>query len=190
MTLWWQNLAVYAPLLALVGYAAVTDLRARRIPNWLTLTVVLSGVAQSLSSWSLITPKQSLLGLLVGFALTFLLYIVGGRGAGDVKLTAGIGAWTGPWPVIWVFVVAAIVSLVSSVVHSLFERKLTALFRSTGLMLLMVFSARRVGIKNVLDGLRGWKSIGRPLPNGVSTLVATVMVVVWIFGGVGAAVVR
>src|SRR5207249_1502415 len=26
MTLSWQNLAVYAPLLALVGYAAVTDL--------------------------------------------------------------------------------------------------------------------------------------------------------------------
>ena len=41
MMLSWQNLAVFAPLLALVGYAAVTDLRARRIPNWLTLTVVL-----------------------------------------------------------------------------------------------------------------------------------------------------
>jgi len=186
MILSWQNLAVYAPLLALVGYAAITDVRARRIPNWLTLTVVLSGVAQSLTSWALISPKQSLLGLLVGFALTFLLYSVGGRGAGDVKLTAGIGAWMGPWPVLWVFVVAAVVSLLSSVVHSIFERKLAALFRSTGLMLLMVASARRVGIRNVLSGLRGWKSIGRPLPNGVSTLVATVMVIVWIFGGVGA----
>ena len=186
MMLSWQNLAVYAPLLALVGYAAVTDVRARRIPNWLTLTVVLSGVAQSLTSWALISPKQSLLGLLVGFALTFLLYSVGGRGAGDVKLTAGIGAWMGPWPVLWVFVVAAVVSLLSSLVHSIFERKLAALFRSTGLMLLMVASARRVGIRNVLSGLRGWKSIGRPLPNGVSTLVATVMVIVWIFGGVGA----
>jgi prepilin peptidase CpaA len=180
-----HNLAVYAPMLALVGYAAITDLRVRRIPNWLTLTVVLSGLAQSLTSWALISPKQSLLGLVVGFAVTFLLYIVGGRGAGDVKLTAGIGAWLGPWPVLWVFVVAAIVSLVSSVVHSFFERKLAALFRSTGLMLLMVFNARRIGFKNVLEGLRGWKSIGRPLPNGVSTLLATVMVVVWIFCGVG-----
>ena len=118
--------------------------------------------------------------------MTFLLYSVGGRGAGDVKLTAGIGAWMGPWPVLWVFMVAAIVSLVSSVVHSFFERKLTALFRSTGLMLLMIVNARRVGVKNVLEGLRGWKSIGRPLPNGVSTLVATVMVIVWIsIGGVG-----
>jgi prepilin peptidase CpaA len=185
MGLSWQNLAVYAPLLALVGYAAVTDVRARRIPNWLTLTVILSGLAQSLSYWALISPKQSLLGLVVGFAVTFLLYSVGGRGAGDVKLTAGIGAWLGPWPVLWVFMIAAIVSLVSSLGRSLFEGKLFALFRSTGLMILMIGSARRVGIRNVLSGLHGWKSIGRPLPNGVSTLVATVMVIVWVFGGVG-----
>jgi hypothetical protein len=128
------------------------------------------------------------LGLLVGFAVTFLMYSVGGRGAGDVKLTAGIGCWMGPWPVLWVFMVAAVVSLLSSLIHSFFERKLGALFRSAGLMLLMVFSARRVGMKNVLEGLRGWKSIGRPLPNGVSTLVATVAVIVWIFGGVGAGI--
>jgi prepilin peptidase CpaA len=191
MTLFWKNLAVYAPLLALVGYAAVTDLRVRRIPNWLTLTLVLSGLAQSLTRWALISPKQSLLGLVVGFAVTFLLYIIGGRGAGDVKLTAGIGAWLGPWPVLWVFMVAAIVSLLSSLVHSFFERKLLALFRSTGLMLLMVASARRIGMKNVLEGLRGWKSIGRPLPNGVSTLVATVLVIVGIsVGVVGAGLLR
>jgi prepilin peptidase CpaA len=168
----------------------VTDVRARRIPNWLTVTVILSGLAQSLSSWALISPKQSLLGLVVGFAITFLLYSVGGRGAGDVKLTAGIGAWLGPWPVLWVFMIAAIVSLVSSVLRSLFEGKLFALFRSTALMLLMIASARRVGIKNVLYGLHGWKSIGRPLPNGVSTLLATVMVIVWVFGGVGAGLLR
>src|SRR5438874_11550816 len=161
MMLSWQNLAVFAPLLALVGYAAVTDLRARRIPNWLTLTVVLSGLAQSLSSWALISPKQSLLGLVVGFGVTFLLYSVGGRGAGDVKLTAGIGAWMGPWPVLWVFMVAAIVSLHSSLVPSFFERKLLALFRSTGLMLLMVASACRTGMKNVPQGLPGWLFIGR-----------------------------
>src|SRR5437667_6545439 len=190
MTLSWQNLAVQAPLLALVGYAAFTDLRARRIPNWVTLALALSGVAQSLTPWGLITLKQSLLGLACGFAITFVLYIIGGRGAGDVKLTAGIGAWLGPWPVLWVFMVAAIVSLLSSLVHSFFERKLLALFRSTGLMLLMVASARRIGMKNVLEGLRGWKSIGRPLPNGVSTLLATVLVIAWIFGGVGAGLLR
>src|SRR2546428_8863716 len=101
MMLSWQNLAVYAPLLGLVGYAAVTDLRARRIPNWLTLTVVLSGLAQSLTSWALISPKQSLLGLVVGFAVTFLLYSVGGRGAGDRKPTAGVWARVGPGPGRW-----------------------------------------------------------------------------------------
>jgi len=198
MTLSWQNLAVQAPLLALVGYAAFTDLRARRIPNWVTLALALSGVAQSLTPWGLITLKQSLLGLACGFAITFVLYIIGGRGAGDVKLTAGIGAWLGAWPVIGVLAVAAVVSLISSLVHSFLQGKLLALFRSAGLMLLMLLSARgrRVGAgagagagasagevggsTSLLQELRNWPSIGRPLPNGVSTLVGTVLVIVWI----------
>jgi Flp pilus assembly protein protease CpaA len=183
----WQNLLICAPLLVLVSYAAHTDLRERRIPNWLTLTVILSGLAQSLTPWALISPKDSFLGLIIGFAITFLLYSMGGRGAGDVKLTAGIGAWLGPTPVIAVFAVAAIVSLTSALAHSIFDRKLAALFRSTGLMLLMLASARRVGVGNVIAGMRGWKSIGRPLPNGVSTLLATAAVVVWIAHGAAVA---
>jgi prepilin peptidase CpaA len=165
-----------------VGWAAVTDVRARRIPNWLTLSVVLSGIAQSLTSWSLISPSQSILGLGTGFALTFLMYIIGGRGAGDVKLTAGIGAWLGPSAVLGVFVVAALVSLISSVVQSFFAGRLLALFRSAGLMLLMIVTSRgrRGGGRSLIEDLRGWPSIGRPLPNGVSTAVATLMVVLWL----------
>src|SRR5687768_9377914 len=114
----WDMLALYAPLLALVATAAVTDVRARRIPNWLTLTVALSGLGQSVTPWAVTTPALSIYGLLAGFAITFLLYSLGGRGAGDVKLTAGIGAWLGPTPVLIVLAAAAIVSLVFAVGQS------------------------------------------------------------------------
>src|SRR5688572_29424834 len=107
MNMPWQPLLAYTPLLGLVAVAAWTDVRERRIPNWLTATVAAAGIAQSFSPFSLITPSQALVGLAVGFALPFLLYAVGGRGAGDVKLLAGIGAWMGFRPVVWVFAAAA-----------------------------------------------------------------------------------
>src|SRR5439155_23267624 len=133
-----SNLAVYAPLLALVATAAVSDLRARRIPNWLTLTVASAGLAQSMTPLAVTTLTQSVLGLLAGFAVTFLLYSVGGRGAGDVKLTAGIGAWLGPMAVLIVLMAAAIVSLVLALMQSAASGKLADLFRNTALMLLNV----------------------------------------------------
>jgi prepilin peptidase CpaA len=46
-------------------------------------------------------PLGSLAGLGLGLVLLLPLYAVGGMGAGDVKLLAGLGAWVGPalvWP--------------------------------------------------------------------------------------------
>ena len=180
----WETMAVYAPMLALVATAAATDVRARRIPNWLTLTVALSGLGQSVTPLAVTSPAQSIYGLLAGFGVTFLLYSVGGRGAGDVKLTAGIGAWLGPWPVLIVLAAAAVVSLVLAVGLSAMRGRLGQLFQSTGVMLISLLNVRRLGAQSVIDTGRraggAGGSIDRPLPNAVSVLVATVCVVVWV----------
>jgi prepilin peptidase CpaA len=185
----WDTLAVFAPLLALVAVAAVTDLRARRIPNWLTLTVAVAGLAQSVTPWAVTGPLRSVSGLALGFAVTFLLYSVGGRGAGDVKLTAGIGAWLGPVPVLIVLAGAAIVSLVLAVGQSAVRGRLGDLFRNTGLMLISLLNVRRLGARTVIATGRQASSTDRPLPNAVSMLVATVGVVVWVSAGASAAVI-
>ncbi|MEO1999211.1 MAG: A24 family peptidase, partial [Planctomycetaceae bacterium] len=39
----------------------------------------------------------SLQGMLTGFFLLIFLWLIGGMGAGDVKLLAAVGAWLGPW---------------------------------------------------------------------------------------------
>jgi Flp pilus assembly protein protease CpaA len=175
-----HTMAAYAPLLALVATAAVTDIRARRIPNWLTLTVALSGLGQSVTPWAVTSPTVSIYGLLAGFAVTFLLYIVGGRGAGDVKLTAGIGAWLGPTPILIVLAAAAIVSLVLAVGQSVARGRLGDLLRSTGLMVISLLNVRRLGAQQVIDTGRRGSSIDKPLPNALSMLVATVCVVMWV----------
>src|SRR5690554_5642960 len=101
------------PLLAMLVCAAAVDLRSRRIPNVLSFTLALSGLAQSFLFGQAIGvgPTQAIAGLAVGFALTFILFALGAMGGGDVKLMAGVGAWIGPTGVLAVFAVAAVVGM-------------------------------------------------------------------------------
>jgi prepilin peptidase CpaA len=86
---WWPTFVVLA-------VATFTDLRSRRIPNWLVIPFLLAGFAVSgtLHGWHGIV--QSLAGLGVGALLFGLLHLMGGMGMGDVKLCAAIGVWIGP----------------------------------------------------------------------------------------------
>ncbi|MBN2024934.1 MAG: prepilin peptidase [Pirellulales bacterium] len=73
--------------------AAVIDGLKLKVPNWITFPMVLTGWAASaiLFGWSGL--MWSLLGTAVGLALLLPAYAIGGMGAGDVKLLAGVGAW-------------------------------------------------------------------------------------------------
>jgi len=86
---WWPTLAVLA-------VATFTDLRSRRIPNWLVLPFLLTGIVVSgwLHGWHGV--GQSFAGLGLGILIYGFLFWLGGMGAGDVKLCAAIGAWIGP----------------------------------------------------------------------------------------------
>ncbi len=83
-----------AVLLSLV--AGWTDLRSRRIPNWLTVPGLLIGVSANtvLSGWSGL--NASLLGALVGLALLLPFVLLRSLGAGDWKLAGALGAFAGP----------------------------------------------------------------------------------------------
>jgi prepilin peptidase CpaA len=70
----------------LVG--AVTDLRSRRIPNWLTFPTMLLGVALHLMVGGWKEGASSLFGLLACGTVFLVFYLAGGMGAGDVKLIA------------------------------------------------------------------------------------------------------
>lgn len=74
--------------------AAVTDIRSRRIPNWLTVGGAALGVGLSAAA----EPPgavPALLGLAAGLAVGVLLFILKALGAGDAKFMAAIGAWAG-----------------------------------------------------------------------------------------------
>src|SRR5262245_23943263 len=80
--------------------AAIIDGYAFRVPNWLTLSLVVSGWALGLlhDCGVGIDAGQggflySLAGTALGFGLLFPILFIGGMGQGDVKMQMGFGAW-------------------------------------------------------------------------------------------------
>src|SRR5262245_28491734 len=121
-------------MFAMCGVAAVWDVRWRRIPNWLTLPLIMTGVARSFPAGSMITAGQAVAGIAVGFALAFVLFALGALGGGDVKLLAGIGAWLGAINVLKTFAVAAVIGMLIVVVQSARRGRLAGLLRRSALM--------------------------------------------------------
>jgi prepilin peptidase CpaA len=172
----WRSL-VYAPLIVLLTWAAVTDVRERRIPNWISFTLILTGFAQGIAHLHNATFASSLAGFGVGL-LPIVLFLVGGMGAADVKLAAGIGAWIGPVPMLWVLAGACIVSMAISIAMSVRQGRLLAVMRQSVLLFGQLFFARD---PRVLSEVRGQPS-SRQIPFAVSLIVATFALVAFASG--------
>jgi prepilin peptidase CpaA len=95
--------------------AAVIDGWRLRVPNWLTFHLVIGGLVFSAWYYKMDGLVWALEGAAVGLALLLPLYAIGGMGAGDVKLLAGVGAWVGPTVTFWAFMTSAVVGGVMAV---------------------------------------------------------------------------
>ena len=92
--------------------AAVIDGVKLKVPNWITFPMIVSGwiYSATLSPYAGLDGLTfSLIGTLVGLALLLPAYAIGGMGAGDVKLLAGVGAWVWGTVTLYAFAVSAIV---------------------------------------------------------------------------------
>ena len=89
--------------------AAVIDGIQLKVPNWLTFPMILSGWIFSFCWMGWPGLGWSLLGTGVWLALLLPPYAVGGMGAGDVKLLAGVGAWIHATHTFYAFGVSAVV---------------------------------------------------------------------------------
>jgi len=122
---WW-------PTLLVLTVAIFTDLRSRRIPNWLVLPFMVAGVMVSawLRGWHGV--GQSILGLGVGAVLLGVLCWAGGMGMGDVKLCMAIGAWIGPAQLFTALVITGMAGGIMAVCWAAWGGFLGELFTGTG----------------------------------------------------------
>lgn len=134
---WW-------PTVIVLIVATITDLRSRRIPNWLVLPFMAAGVAVSagMHGWS--GAWHSLAGLALGAAIFGVFNLLGGMGMGDVKLCAAIGAWIGPGQLVVALVVTGMAGGVMAVCWAVFGGFAGELFRGTGDL---VFGVKQRGLR-------------------------------------------
>jgi prepilin peptidase CpaA len=83
---------------------ALIDIRTRRVPNVLTLSMASCGVALAVFHLSGVNLTTALAGCAVGLALMLPGHVIGATGAGDVKLFAAAGTFLGPAGVLTAFV--------------------------------------------------------------------------------------
>ncbi len=96
-----QGEVIFPFLLSL--WIAWGDVKTHRIPNYLTLSSALAGLGFQFCFHGWWGLRDGCLGLILGFFLMLLPYLMGGMGAGDVKAMAALGAWLGPWRTILLF---------------------------------------------------------------------------------------
>src|SRR5688572_27528126 len=106
-----ENWTVWLVTVVLI-VAAVIDGFELKVPNWITFPFILTGWAYSTAAFGWEGLGWSLVGTLVGLALLMPLYSIGGMGAGDVKLLAGVGAWVYASHTMYAFAATAVVGAV------------------------------------------------------------------------------
>lgn len=163
--------------------AAWIDGKELRVPNWITFPMVLTGLAYNLvvAGWGTWNSglAGALLGTVVGLATLFWLWMLGGMGAGDVKLMAGIGAWLGPVIITEVFIATAVIGAVMAVVMVWMQKDWKR--HSTNFLVILHewTDLKKLGVNGVAQIAAERKPTMRLLPYGIPICFGAIAVFVY-----------
>ncbi len=150
--------------------AAATDLRGRRIPNWLTVPGLLIGVAvnTTLSGWSGLA--LSLKGAALGLALLLPFVLLRSLGAGDWKFAIALGGFTGPGLLIDLLLTSVFVAGAMALTLVIYKRRFLQTMRNIGHILISLVTFRLPGSHVTLDDPNALK-----IPKGVALALTVVL---------------
>ena len=122
---WW-------PTLGVLLVASGIDVVSRRVPNWLSLPFLISGLAVSSLMGGISGAEHSLAGIALALVLFGIPCLLQGMGMGDLKLAAGVGAWVGPGQLLMAFVMTGIVGGLLAVGYAFWRGSLGECLDRTG----------------------------------------------------------
>lgn len=121
-------LVAWVVVLGACVVGCVTDLKARRLPNVLTLPLWVTGLVFAAATGGVFGFAGAFAASVV-LAIPYVILFVGaGGGAGDAKMMAAIGAWLGLSQGVYALVVIALLGGVIGVAWSLCDGSASALF--------------------------------------------------------------
>ncbi len=163
------------PLLAMLVWAAVEDALVRRIRNWLTLSMFVTGFVQSFLGTYPVSPLNSLLGATIGFSLLLVLFVLGAVGGGDVKIFAGVGAWLGAVAVLKVFCAEAVIGMLIVLFQAAMQGRIQVLTRNTVMLAISLVHIKDVGLQHTTETGQSCQSVHGRLPYAVPILLAVLL---------------
>ena len=167
---------------ALAVAAGVTDWRSRRIPNWLTITGLLVGIAANAAVGGVGGLKTSLLGAGLGLLLLLPFVFLRSLGAGDWKLAGALGAFVGPGVLLDLLMGSIFVAGIMALGLVIYKRRLMETLRNIGRMLRSMLTFHMPGAEVSLDNPQSLK-----VPYGVALALTTLLYAIlnWKMWGVG-----
>jgi len=131
--------------------AGGTDLRRRRIPNWLTVPSLVVGTALNVAWGGWNGLKTSLLGAGLGLALLLPFVLVRSLGAGDWKMAGALGAFTGPKLLADLLVGSVFVAGIMAVTLVIYKGRVRQTMRNIGHILVSLATFRMPESRVSLD---------------------------------------
>jgi prepilin peptidase CpaA len=157
-----------AEVLSLI--AGWTDLRRRRIPNWLTVPGLVIGMVANtvLGGWSGL--RDSLLGVGLAMALLLPFWLLRSLGAGDLKFAVALGAYTGPGRLIDILLASVFVAGAMALALVIYKRRFLQTMRNIGHILISLVTFRLPGTHVTLDN-----PDALTIPKGVAMAITVVL---------------
>jgi prepilin peptidase CpaA len=157
--------------------AAVIDGWKLKVPNWITFPMVISGWIYSTAAFGWEGLAWSLVGTGVGLLLLLPLYAVGGMGAGDVKLLAGVGAWVWGTVTFYAFCLSAVFGGIIALAMVLFRKNFGHHKRQFFGILNEFLTVRNADQLSAIAADR--KSSMLLLPYGIPIAIGTIVYFAW-----------
>jgi len=150
--------------------AGITDLRWRRIPNWLTYPAIPCAVILHSMAGGWHGAKLSLLGTALGLGLLLPFVLIRSLGGGDWKLVGGLGAFFGPQRLMEVLVWAVLINGVMALCLIIWRRRVGQTLRNMGRMFAAFFSLHLPGSDLTIENPNATK-----VPFGVAAAIAVLL---------------
>ena len=154
----------------LAAIAGFTDLRSRRIPNWLTVSGFVVGISIRAFFQGWAGVKTSLLGVVLGLGLLLPFVLLRALGAGDWKLAGALGAFAGPALLTDMLIGSIFVAGVMAAALVIYKRRVRETVRNIGHILVSLVTFQLPGARVSLDNPNALK-----VPYGVALALTVIL---------------
>ena len=150
--------------------AGITDLRWRRIPNWLTYSAVPVAIILHALADGWRGARLSLLGTALGLGLLLPFVLLRSLGGGDWKLVGGLGAFFGWQRLITVLIWTLLINGLMALGMIIWKKRIRQTLRNVGRMLAAFLKLHLPGQDLTIDNPEAVK-----IPFGVAAAIAVLL---------------